>query len=365
MSETKKKMKITPGQAVRFMTVTAMLSAVAYILMFFDFSVPFMPSFIKMDLSDLPELIGAFSMGPFCGVCVCLIKNLLHLMQTSTGGVGELSNFLLGVAFVLPGGLLYRHKKTKKVAILSSVLGAVLMGIISIVSNYYVVYPIYYNFMPKEAIIGAYNGVLAAFGSKATVDSILPCLIYFNAPFTIFKGLCSVIVTMIVYKPLSPILKGRSASVPQVEEKKKVGGYVAIGVSFAVVALLLVFFVNADKGIKFRESGENYISYEKSGDTLEVTVFADLNNHSLTKADYSLFVDSKNADVKKLISGEAVTGTAGMGKFMIRDAVFSVDVSGLTEEEVEKLKSELLIKVTFSNAPYKSRSVSYVPSAEK
>ena len=87
---------------VRYLTVTAMLSAVAYILMFLDFSVPFMPAFIKMDLSELPALIGSFAMGPLCGVVVCLIKNVLHLFITTTGGVGELSNFILGVAFVLP-----------------------------------------------------------------------------------------------------------------------------------------------------------------------------------------------------------------------------------------------------------------------
>ena len=86
------------------MSVTAMLSAVAFILMFLDFSVPFMPAFIKMDLSELPALIGAFSMGPVCGILICLIKNVLHLFITTTGGVGELSNFLLGVAFVLPAG---------------------------------------------------------------------------------------------------------------------------------------------------------------------------------------------------------------------------------------------------------------------
>ena len=99
---------------VRYLTVTAMLSAVAYILMFLDFSVPFMPAFIKMDLSELPALIGSFAMGPLCGVVVCLIKNVLHLFITTTGGVGELSNFILGVAFVLPAGLIYKHKKDRK-----------------------------------------------------------------------------------------------------------------------------------------------------------------------------------------------------------------------------------------------------------
>ena len=100
---------------VRYITVTAMLSAVAYVLMFIDFPIPFLiPSFIQMDISELPALIGAFSMGPMCGILICLVKNLLHLFITSTGGVGELSNFLLGVMFVLPAGLIYNMKKNKQ-----------------------------------------------------------------------------------------------------------------------------------------------------------------------------------------------------------------------------------------------------------
>lgn len=187
---------------VRYMTVTAMLSAIAYILMFLDFSVGFMPEFIKMDLSELPALIGSFAMGPVCGVTICLIKNILHLFITSTGGVGELSNFILGVAFVLPAGLIYKHKKSRKNALLGSLAGAVLMGLVSIVSNYFLVYPIYYNFMPKETILQAYQAFLPF------IRSILQSLIIFNMPFTIFKGLCSAAITFLTYKHISPILKG-------------------------------------------------------------------------------------------------------------------------------------------------------------
>ena len=80
----------------RNMAMIGMLSAISFILMFLEFSIPIMPSFIKLDLSELPALIGAFAMGPVEGVLICLFKNLIHLMRTSTGGVGELSNFILG-----------------------------------------------------------------------------------------------------------------------------------------------------------------------------------------------------------------------------------------------------------------------------
>lgn len=194
--------RMTGVTNVRYLTVTAMLSAVAFILMFLDFSVPFMPGFIKMDLSELPALIGSFAMGPLCGVLICLIKNALHLLITSTGGVGELSNFILGVAFVLPAGLVYRHKKGRMSALLGSLLGAVIMAGFSIISNYFLVYPFYYNFMSEEMVLAAYQVILPS------MENILQCLICFNMPFTFVKGLFSVAITFLVYKHISPILKG-------------------------------------------------------------------------------------------------------------------------------------------------------------
>ena len=187
---------------VRYLTVTAMLSAIAFILMFLDFSVPVMPNFIRMDLSELPALIGAFAMGPACGVWVCLVKNLLHLFMTSTG-VGELSNFVLGVAFVLPAGLIYKHKKNKKSAITGALIGALCMALFSFPSNYFVVYPIYTKMMPMDVIIGAYQAIVPS------VKELWQCLLFFNVPFTFVKGLFSVLITMVVYKKISPILKGR------------------------------------------------------------------------------------------------------------------------------------------------------------
>ncbi|MBO5552432.1 MAG: ECF transporter S component [Lachnospiraceae bacterium] len=188
---------------IRKLTGTAMLSAIAYILMFLEFPIPFLiPPFIKMDFSELPALIASFAYGPAAGVLVCLIKNLLHLMNTQTGGVGELSNFLLGAAFVLVAGLIYKKLHTKKGALVGSVCGAVFMGIISVFTNYYVVYPIYTNFMPMEAIIGAYQLIVPS------VSNLWECLLIFNLPFTVAKGLCSVLITMFVYKPLRGILKG-------------------------------------------------------------------------------------------------------------------------------------------------------------
>lgn len=187
---------------IRYITVTAMLSAVGFILMFLEFSVPFVPSFIKMDLSELPALIGSFAMGPLCGVMVCLIKNLFHLLITTTGGVGEFSNFILGVAFVLPAGIIYKRKKSRKSALIGSVVGALFMAVLSVASNYFIVYPFYSMLMPMDVIISMYQAILPS------VDGLLECLVVFNMPFTFVKGIFSVIITFITYKHISPILKG-------------------------------------------------------------------------------------------------------------------------------------------------------------
>ena len=190
------------GFKIRRLTGTAMLSGVAYVLMFLEFPVPFMPPFIKMDFSELPALLAAFAYGPVAGVMVCLIKNLLHLLNSQSAGIGELSNFILGSVFVLTAGIFYKKKHTKKGAVLGSLIGAGVMGIVSMFTNYYVVYPIYTNYMPMESIIAAYQLIFKG------VDNLWECLLVFNLPFTIVKGLCSVIITFLISKPLSPILKG-------------------------------------------------------------------------------------------------------------------------------------------------------------
>ena len=188
----------------RKLTSIAMLSAVSTVLMFFSFNVPLMPSFIKMDLSELPALIASFTFGPVAGVTVCLVKNLINVMFSTTGGVGELSNFILGSLFVAPAGFIYQKIKTKKGAVLASFVGAATMAMCSVITNYYVVYPVYTNFMPMEAILGAYRAI------NPNVETLWDALLWFNMPFTFIKGMISVVITMFIYKPLAPILRGKN-----------------------------------------------------------------------------------------------------------------------------------------------------------
>lgn len=188
---------------VRALTITAMFSAIAFVLMFLEFSVPLIPSFVQMDISELPALLAAFGLGPVYGVIVCLVKNLIHLLITSTGGAGELCNFLLGACFVFPAGLLYRFVKSRKGAFLGALVGAVIMALLSIPLNYFITYPIYSNFMPIDAIIGMYQAI------RPSVNGLLECLIIFNAPFTLVKGLLVTALCFLIYKPLSPLIHGK------------------------------------------------------------------------------------------------------------------------------------------------------------
>ena len=192
------------GITTRGIAVTAMLGAIAFILMYLEIAIPIMPSFIKFDFSDLPALLGAYALGPVGGVIIALIKNVLHLAVSQSMFVGELSNFILAAAFVIPAGIIYKSKKTKKRALLGGITGIVIMGVVSVFSNYFIVYPVYYNFMPKETIVEAYSVISRAVTGKEMSD-ILSCLIVFNVPFTMLKGAVSVLICMLIYKPLSQV----------------------------------------------------------------------------------------------------------------------------------------------------------------
>ena len=153
------------------LTVAAMLSAVAFILMFIEFPLPMLiPSFVKMDFSDLPALLGAFALGPVYGVVISFMKNLLHIIikGTSTACVGELCNFMLGAVFSAVAGFIYKRNKSR-----------------------------------KTAILGMYQAILPS------ADSLIKCLVIFNMPFTLVKGLLDAVLCLRIYKPLSPILHGR------------------------------------------------------------------------------------------------------------------------------------------------------------
>ena len=196
------KSRKTAVLSVRTISMTAMLSAVAYLLAFVEFPVPLSPSFARMDLSDFPALIGAFAFGPISGLLIELVKNTLQLMTTSTGGIGEIANFLMGASYVVAAGVIYKHHKTKKTAWIACISASFVMGIVAALANYFILLPLFETFMPLDQLIASFGAFLPFIHTK--LDIVL-----FNAlPFNILKGLVIGGFTMLTYKRLTPILKG-------------------------------------------------------------------------------------------------------------------------------------------------------------
>lgn len=184
-------------------TVTALLTAVAIVLQYIEVPIPLVPSFLKLDFSDLPELIGSFVLGPQYGIIICLIKNLIHLPVSGSMFVGEFSNFILGAIFVFVAGMIYKYNKTKKGAVIGCVAGAMAMAALSVVTNYFVVYPVYAQLWAggdMQVIVNMYKTILPY------SDTLLKSLIIFNVPFTLFKGIADAVVAIIIYKPLSNMI---------------------------------------------------------------------------------------------------------------------------------------------------------------
>ena len=186
---------------LRKLVFTALLGALgAVLLRYLCFPLPFMPGFITFDLSDVPALLASLTMGPVSGAAVCLMKNLIGLFTSQTGGVGEISNFLLSCLLVVPAGLIAQKAgHTTKHVVIACVCGAVSMAGVGILTNYFIVYPLYTTMMPMEAIINAYSAIYSG------ADSLIKCLLMFNLPFTFAKGMIAVLACIPLYKRLRPI----------------------------------------------------------------------------------------------------------------------------------------------------------------
>lgn len=181
----------------------AILAAMSYILMFVQFPIPIAPPFMKVDLADVPSLVGGFAMGPVYGVAIQFIKNFLNLSKTTTGGIGELSNFIVGATFVFVSSYLYRRNKTKKNAVVAMTIGMLCMTVIATLSNAFVVFPLYGKIMGYE--MQAFVDMTAS--TNRFVKSYFSLMVLSIAPFNIVKGTLELVVTNLLYKKVSPILK--------------------------------------------------------------------------------------------------------------------------------------------------------------
>ena len=185
------------------LTRCGLLSAMAVIMFYIEIPVV---AFYKLDLSTLPAILAGFAMGPIQGVAVIIVKNLVHMLGTSTACVGELADILMSCAFVVPASLYYRKHKNRKSALMAMLIGSAAMVLVSVLVNYFILIPAYQVLMnlPLEVIIGMGQKV---FGF---IDTTVELVLAITAPFNIFKAVVLSVVTYLLYKRVSPLLHQKS-----------------------------------------------------------------------------------------------------------------------------------------------------------
>ncbi len=191
----------------RTLVEIGMLGAIATVLMLFEFPLPFIaPPFYEMDLSEVPVLVGAFALGPLAGATIELIKILINLLinGTATAFVGEIANYIIGCSFIIPAAIIYKKHKSKKNALVGMIVGTIIMAVLGCLINAYVLLPTYAAAfgMPIDTIIEMGSTI------NANINNIMTFVVIAVAPFNIIKGIVVSLVTMLIYKHISPILKG-------------------------------------------------------------------------------------------------------------------------------------------------------------
>lgn len=187
-------------------TYTAVFAAIATILMFFEFPLPLMPPFLKVDLSGAVVLIGAFIFGIGPAITMIGIKDLIHLTMSQTAGSGELADFFMLSTLVVVAVLLYRTHKSRKMAVIGCVVGGVAMSLVGMLTNYLLIIPFYSTMMPLEAIFGMCAQV------NPSITGMTGYLLFGILPFNLIKGAILTLITMLVYKKLSVFIKSKQIS---------------------------------------------------------------------------------------------------------------------------------------------------------
>ncbi len=181
----------------------SLLAAIATVLMFIEFPIPFFPHFLKFDFSDIPAVIGSLSLGPIAGVAIQLLKNIFHgIFASSTAFVGEFANFMVGSVYVLSAGIIYKLNKSKKGAYLSLSVATISMAVTATIFNYFIFLPLY------EKVLGINIESIIEMSSKINslitdLESLVLITIF---PFNLIKATVISIMVILMYKKISPLL---------------------------------------------------------------------------------------------------------------------------------------------------------------
>ena len=206
--------------STRKIAVIGVLSTISAILMLFEFPVPFAPPFYEIDFSELPALIGTFAYGPVAGVLIELCKILLKLLMkgTTTAFVGDLANFSIGCSYLLPASIIYLFKKTRKNAVVGCIAGTFVMTVVGTAFNAIYLLPKFAQLygMPLDAIIGMGTAI------NPSINSVSSFVMLAVAPLNLLKGTSVSVMTLLIYKKLSPVLKtNEPIKVAKQKEKTK------------------------------------------------------------------------------------------------------------------------------------------------
>ena len=190
------------NQKTRKMVAIAMLGAITTILMYFETPLPFFPPFLKLDVSNIGIIVGAFLFGPTAVIPIAFIPNFFHFLSSSSGGAGQLANFLLSCAYGIPAGILYKSIHTKKGAVVGCLTGTLCATVAGAFTNMYIIIPFYANvmLMPLERIWAACAAV------NPLIVDLNTYIIYGAVPFNLLKYSVISIITIVIYKPISRIL---------------------------------------------------------------------------------------------------------------------------------------------------------------
>ncbi|MBE6083121.1 MAG: ECF transporter S component [Tissierellaceae bacterium] len=195
-----KKQKINTKVLVK----VGILSAISFLLMIAEFPLWFAPGFLKMDLSEIPALLGAFALGPVAGILIEFMKNVLFIAIRGSNSmmVGEIANFIVGSIFVYISGIVYVKNKSRKNAIIGMILGTIAMTVFMSIANYYVMIPFYAKLygMNLDSIVSMGTAL------NSNITDFKSLIAYSIVPFNLFKGAVVTLITVLLYKRLSPIL---------------------------------------------------------------------------------------------------------------------------------------------------------------
>lgn len=198
-------MKKSSSINVRTIAFIGMLGALSTVLMMFNFPLPFAPSFLKMDIAELPGLFAGFFLGPVAGALVVVVKILLKLaiQGTDTAFVGEFSNLTGSIVFICSAALIYKKIHTKKGALISMIVSSLLVSVLFIFINAYVMFPLYVRLygMPMEAIIGMGSAVNPLVKDEVTL------MLFGVFPFNLVKHGVTSLITYLVYKKCANALR--------------------------------------------------------------------------------------------------------------------------------------------------------------